>query len=167
MLFNRGMDHIMVFRVMLGGLLALFITVANAGQPHQYKLGPLEIDTPWSRATPGEAPNGVIYVTVKNTGAEPDRLIDVASPAADQTQIHDMQVEGDVSSMWLIGELDIPAGQTVTLAPDHAHIMLVGLKKPLEVGQTFPLTLTFEKAGSVTVEVTVEPAGAMAPGQGS
>jgi copper(I)-binding protein len=157
----------MVVRVVLGGFLALFIAVANAGQPHQYKLGPLEIDTPWSRTTPGDAPNGVIYVTIKNTGAEPDRLTGVESPAADQTQIHDMKVEGDVSSMWLIGELDVPAGQTVALAPDHAHIMLVGLKKPLEVGQTFPLTLTFEKAGSVTVEVTVEPAGAMGPGEGS
>jgi copper(I)-binding protein len=157
----------MVVRDMLGGFLALFIAVASAGQPHQYKLGPLEIDTPWSRATPGDAPNGVVYVTIKTTGAEPDRLTGVESPAADQTQIHDMQVEGDVSQMWLIGEMDIPAGQTVTLAPDHAHIMLVGLKKPLELAQTFPLTLTFEKAGSVTVEVTVEPAGAMAPGQGS
>jgi len=157
----------MVLRDMLGGFLALFIAVASAGQTHQYKLGPLEIDNPWSRATPGAAPNGVVYVTIKNTGSTPDRLIDVASPAADQTQIHDMKVQDDVSSMWLIGEMGVPAGQTVTLAPNGPHIMLVGLKKPLELAQTFPLTLTFEKAGSVTVEVTVEPAGAMAPSQGS
>jgi len=157
----------MVLRDMLGGFLALFIAVASAGQPHQYKLGPLEIDNPWSRATVSAAPNGVVYVTIKNTGQTADKLIDVASPAADQAQVHDMKVEGDVSQMWLIGEIDIPAGQTVTLAPNGLHIMLLGLKKPLELAQTFPLTLTFEKAGSVTVEVTVEPAGAMAPGQSS
>lgn len=160
------MGRTMVVRDMLAGFLTLFIAVASAGQLQHYKLGLLEIDTPWSRATPGEAPNGVVYVTIKNTGTEPDRLTGVESPAANQAQIHDMKVEGDVSSMWLIGEMDIPAGQTVTLAPDHTHIMLMGLKKPLELGQTFPLTLTFEKAGSVTVEVTVEPAGAMAPSQG-
>ncbi len=157
----------MILRDALGGFLALFIAVASAGQAHQYKLGPIEIDNPWSRATVSAASNGVVYVTIKNTSTAPDRLVDVASPAADQAQLHEMQVENDVSQMWLVGAVDIPAGQTLTLAPNGLHIMLLGLKKPLDVAQTFPLTLTFEKAGSITVDVTVEPMGAMAPSQGS
>jgi periplasmic copper chaperone A len=157
----------MIVRDMLGGFLALFIAVASAGQTHQYRLGPIEIDNPWSRATVSAAPNGVVYVTIRNTGQTADKLLDVASPAADQAQIHDMKVENDVSQMWLVGAVDIPAGQTLTLAPNGLHIMLLGLKKPLEIAQTFPLTLTFEKAGTITVDVMVEPMGATEPSQGS
>lgn len=157
----------MILRDALGGFLALFIAVASAGQAHQYKLGPIEIDNPWSRATVSAAPNGVVYVTIKNTGTAPDRLMDVSSPVADQAQIHEMKVENDVMQMWLVGHLDLPAGRTTALAPDSVHIMLLGLKKPLAVSDTFPLSLTFEKAGSITVDVMVEPMGATEPSQGS
>ena len=157
----------MILRDMLGGFLALFIAVASAGQTHHYKLGPLQIDDPWSRATVSAAPNGVVYLTIKNTGTTPDKLIDVASPAAEQAQVHDMKVENDVSQMWLVGSVELPPGRTVTLAPNGLHIMLLGLKNPLEAAQTFPVTLTFEKAGSITIDVPVEPMGATGPSQGS
>jgi copper(I)-binding protein len=157
----------MILRDMLGGFLALFIAVASTGQTHHYKLGSLEIDNPWSRATVSAAPNGVVYLTIKNTGTTPDKLIDVASPAADQAQVHDMKVENDVSQMWLVGGVDLLPDQTVALAPSGLHIMLLGLKKPLEAAQTFPVTLTFEKAGSITIDVPVGPLGAMGPSQGS
>ncbi len=157
----------MILRDMLGGFLALFIAVASAGQTHHYKQGPLQIDDPWSRATVSAAPNGVVYLTIKNTGTTADKLIDVASPAADQAQVHDMKVEGDVSQMWLVGSVELPPGRTVTLAPNGLHIMLLGLKQPLEAAQTFPVTLTFEKAGSITIDVPVELMGATGPSQGS
>ncbi|HWA46216.1 MAG TPA: copper chaperone PCu(A)C [Hypericibacter adhaerens] len=156
----------MIVRDMLGGFLALFIAVASAGQAHHYKQGPIEIDNPWARATVTAAPNGVAFVSLTNTGSEPDQLTDVASPAADMAQVHDMKVENDVMQMWLVGHVDLPAGGTVALAPNGLHIMLLGLKKPLAVGETFPLTLTFKKAGSITVDVTVEPMGATEPSQG-
>jgi copper(I)-binding protein len=76
-------------------------------------------------------------------------------------------MQDDVAKMWLVDAVDVPAGGTVALAPHGAHIMLVGLKAPLKAGQTFPLTLTFEKSGTVTVEVTVEPMDATGSSQGS
>jgi hypothetical protein len=60
-----------------------------------------------------------------------------------------------------VAALDIPAGQPVTLKPGGEHIMLIGLQHPLREGQTFPLTLNFEKAGARTVTVAIEKAGAM------
>jgi copper(I)-binding protein len=53
----------------------------------------------------------------------------------------------------------IPPGQTVTFTPGGTHIMLMGLKKPLAAGQSFPLTLTFTHAAPVTVEVKVRALG--------
>jgi copper(I)-binding protein len=87
----------------------------------------------------------------------------VASPIAGQAELHQMQMENDMAKMWPLDSVEIPAGGTVALAPHGAHIMLMGLKAPLELAQTFPLTLTFEKAGSITVEVTVESMAATEP----
>jgi copper(I)-binding protein len=56
------------------------------------------------------------------------------------------------------GPLEVPANGKLTLAPGGLHIMLMGLKKPLAAGSSFPLTLQFEKAGEVKVEVQVESA---------
>jgi len=74
-----------------------------------------------------------------------------------------MSMEGMVMKMRPVAGIDLPAGQAVTLQPGGLHIMLVDLAKPLKAGQTFPLTLTFEKAGSKTVNVAVEKIGAMGP----
>jgi hypothetical protein len=75
-----------------------------------------------------------------------------------------MSMQGMVMKMRPITGLDIPAGQPVTLKPGGEHIMLMGLNQPLHEGQSFPLTLDFEKAGPRTVTVTVEKAGARGPG---
>jgi copper(I)-binding protein len=63
-----------------------------------------------------------------------------------------------------ISKVDIPAGQPVSLKPGGEHIMLMGLSQPLREGQSFPLTLDFEKAGPRTVTVTVAKVGAKGPG---
>jgi copper(I)-binding protein len=148
---------------MIGGFLALFVTMASADPLHQYKLGAIEIDNPWSRATVSAATNGVAYLTITNRDTTSDRLVEVASPIAGQAELHQMQMENDMAKMWPLDSVEIPAGGTVALAPHGAHIMLMGLKAPLELAQTFPLTLTFEKAGSITVEVTVESMAATEP----
>ena len=69
--------------------------------------------------------------------------------------IHAIEKDGDVSRMKPVGALDIPAGQRVTLAPGGMHMMLMGLHKKLDEGATFPMTLSFEKSGEITVEVSV------------
>jgi copper(I)-binding protein len=125
--------------------------------------GALEIKGAWARATPGKAETGVAYLTIES--AHPDRLTAVSTPVAAKAELHEMTMQGGVMKMRSLGALDLPAGHPVALKPGAAHIMLVGLKQPLRVGESFPLTLEFEKAGKREVNVVVEKAGAMGPGQ--
>jgi copper(I)-binding protein len=146
------------FRVLT--LLALLL-MASPAWAHDYKLGALEIGHPWSRATPSTAPTGAGYLSVKNTGATPDRLVSVSSPAAGAVQVHDMKMDGSVMRMReLESPLEIKPGETVTLAPGGMHLMMMGLKEPLKQGERVPLTLVFEKAGKIDVELAVEAMGA-------
>lgn len=119
-------------------------------------VGDLEISGAFSRATPPNAPVGAGYLTITNKGAADDRLVSATSPVAGSTQIHQMKMEGDVMKMNEVeGDLVIPAGGTVTLAPGGTHLMFMKLSQQLVEGSTIVVTLTFEKAGSVDVELAV------------
>jgi periplasmic copper chaperone A len=135
----------------------LVIASTALAQPAQ-----LEVNNAWARATAGKADTGVAYVAIQSPTA--DRLVSLSTPVAKKAELHTMSMQGMVMKMRPLSGLDIPAGQPVTLTPGGDHIMLMGLNQPLRAGQTFPLTLDFEKAGSRTVTVTVEKAGATAPG---
>jgi periplasmic copper chaperone A len=121
----------------------------------------LEVSNAWARATPGDAANGAAYLTIQSPTA--DRLVSVSSPVSHRTELHTMSMAGNVMQMRPLGTLDIPAGQPVRLTPGGMHIMLLGLDRPLQEGQHFPLTLDFEKAGAKSVTVAVEKTGAMGP----
>ncbi len=150
----------MFVRSPLLALLALLL-IASPAVAQDYKLGALEIGHPWARATPPTAPAGGGYLSVKNTGTEPDRLISISSPAAQTVQLHEMKMEGNVMRMReLDGPLEIKPGETVTLAPGGMHLMMMGLKGPLKQGEKVPLTLVFEKAGKIDVELVVVAIGA-------
>jgi copper(I)-binding protein len=130
---------------------------AALAQPTQ-----LEVDNAWAGATPGKAENGAAYVTITSPTA--DRLVSASTPVAKKAELHTMSMQGMVMKMRPISGVDIPAGQPVSLKPGGEHIMLMGLNQPLREGQSFPLTLDFEKAGPRTVTVTVEKVGARGPG---
>jgi periplasmic copper chaperone A len=121
----------------------------------------LEVSDAWARATPGKAENGVAYLTIRSPSS--DRLVSASSPVAKKAELHTMEMAGMVMKMRPLAGLDIPAGQPVTLKPGGEHIMLLGLNRPLREGQSFPLTLNFEKAGTRTVAVAVEKPGAAGP----
>jgi len=121
----------------------------------------LEVSDAWARATPGKAENGVAYLTIRSPTS--DRLVSASSPVAKKAELHTMEMAGMVMKMRPLAGLDIPAGQPVTLKPGGEHIMLLGLNRPLREGQSFPLTLNFEKAGTRTVTVAVEKPGAAGP----
>jgi copper(I)-binding protein len=121
----------------------------------------LEVSNAWARATPGKAETGAAYLTIQSPTA--DRLLSVSSPVAKKAGLHTMSMEGMVMKMRPVASLDIPAGQPITLKPGGEHIMLEGLDAPLREGQSFPLTVTFEKAGTRTVTVAVEKPGAAGP----
>jgi copper(I)-binding protein len=135
----------------------LVIASTALAQPAQ-----LEVNNAWARATAGKADTGVAYVAIQSPTA--DRLVSLSTPAAKKAELHTMLMQGMVMKMRPLSGLDIPAGQPVTLKPGGDHIMLMGLNQALRPGETFPLTLDFEKAGARTVTVTVEKAGATGPG---
>jgi copper(I)-binding protein len=117
---------------------------------------------PWARATPGGATTGAVYLTVTDHGA-PDRLIGASTPVAGMAMIHESYTEGGISKMRMLDGVQLAPNKPVTFHPGALHIMLEGLKAPLKVGGSFPLTLTFEKAPPQTVTVTVLKAGAAGP----
>lgn len=130
---------------------------AAAAAPVAVTLGDLELTGAFTRATLPNAPVGGGFVTISNKGSEADRLISVASPIADVAQLHEMKMEGDVMKMnEVAGGIEIPAGGTVELAPGGFHMMFMGLKEPLVEGGKVPVTLTFEKAGAVEIELAIE-----------
>ncbi len=152
-------------RTLLALVLASFLstTAALAGG---YKLGSLEIGHPWARATPPSAMAGGGFLTVTNKGSEPDRLISVKSPAAARVEIHEMKMDGNIMRMRELEKgLEIPPGATVTLAPGGYHLMMMELKGPLAKDSRVPVTLTFEKAGVIEVELAVEAMGTSPPEQ--
>ena len=126
--------------------------------------GQIDVKDAWARATPGKAENGAAYVTIVSPTA--DRLVSVSSPAAKKAGLHTMTMDGGVMKMRPLAGVDVPANEPVTLKPGGMHIMLQGLSEPLQAGKSFPLTLTFEKAGQREVEVAVEKPGAMGRPEG-
>ena len=131
---------------------------------HDYKVGDIAIAHPWSRATPPNAPVAGGYMTLSNEGSSEDRLIGGSSSVAGEVQIHEMTMDGSIMKMrQLESGLAVPGGETVTLQPGGYHIMLMELKQRIEQGSSVPLTLEFEKAGKVDLELSVESMGARSP----
>jgi len=146
-----------MIRFLRAALAASILLVAPAyahnGTVH---LGELNISAPFTRATLPNAPVGGGFLSIENTGAEADRLVSASSPAAKVVQIHEMAMEGDVMKMReLTDGIEIPAGETVTLAPGGFHLMFMSLNQAFVEGQTVPVTLVFEKAGPVELDLPV------------
>ena len=126
-------------------------------------IGSLSVSGLWTTATPPGAPTAAGYLTITNNGATPDRLVAVSSPVASLGMLHRMDLANGIAAMQMVPAIEIPAGKTVTLAPDAFHIMFVTLKQALKAGDTMPVTLVFERAGKVDVMLPVLPLGAKGP----
>ena len=134
----------------------------------EFKAGDISIEAPWSRATPGGAKVAAGYLTIKNSGATPDRLISATADIADRTEIHEMSMADGMMKMREVPDgVSVPAGGSLALAPMGYHLMFLGLKKPLKEGDTFAGTLTFEKTGTTAVTFEVRGVGASAPDAGA
>lgn len=141
------------------------LQLATPARAADYDVGAIHITQPWTRATPKGASAAAGYMTVSNRGTTPDRLTCVSSEAAARCEIHTMTEEGGIMKMRPVeGGLEIPPGGVVTLKPSGLHVMLMGLKYPLEQGKTVEVTLKFEQAGTVKVEFPIAAIGAAAPG---
>lgn len=130
--------------------------LAGSALAHEYKLGDLMIDHPFAFETPTTAMSGAGYVTITNMGETDDRLIAVEADFP-RVMIHMTEMSDGVASMRHVDGVDLPAGETVTLAPGGHHIMFMGLNgDPFEAGEAVPTTLVFENAGRLDVAFNVE-----------
>ena len=141
-------------------LAAALILVAAPTLAQDTVLGDLNISAPMARATPPNAPVGGGFLTITNSGDEDDRLVAASASVAGRVEIHEMKMEGDVMRMREFPDgLPIPAGQTLVLEPGGYHLMFMELVDPFVEGETFDVSLTFEKAGEVTVSMSIGPRG--------
>lgn len=148
-------SNVMRRYLLTGGLLLLHGVAA--AQP-----ATVAVTEAWSRATTGAAQTAAIYVTV--TASEPDRLTGAATPVAAMAELHQSRMEGGVMEMRAVpGGLPVAPGTPIHMAPGGYHLMLMGLKQPLTIGDHIPVTLTFEHAGAVTTDAVVAGPGASAP----
>ena len=149
-----------MIRTLTAAALALF--VVGSVHAHDFTAGPLVIAHPWTRATPKSATVAGGYLKITNTGTTPDRLTGGSTEVARKLEVHEMSMEGGVMKMReLKNGLEIPPGATVELKPGSYHIMMMNLSRPLAKGEKVKGSLTFEKAGKVDVEFTVEAMGGM------
>ncbi len=120
----------------------------------------------WARPSAAQASTNAAYMLIANTGSTTDTLVGATSPVAQAVEVHETMTMGPPAAsgspdaggmlgMQPVARLDIPASGSVELKPGSYHVMLIGLKRELKVGDTFDLALTFEKAGQVTVRAEV------------
>lgn len=125
----------------------------------------VEISNIYSYAVPSGARSAAAFMTITYPSAEgemtPDRLIKVETPVAGKAEIHTLLIENDMMMMRSVDVFPLPPGGSISFSPQGPHIMMMELRQPLVVGEKFPMTLVFEKAGSVEIEVPV-----YAPGTG-
>jgi periplasmic copper chaperone A len=145
----------MIFRTIT--MLAAALTVSLSVHAQETKLKDLLIDSPYARATVTNQRSGGAYVTIENKGKSADKLVGASSPVAKSVEIHTMAMDGNVMKMREVGQIEIPASGRIEMKPgDGYHLMLMGLQQPLKAGDSFPMTLVFEKAGKTEVKVKVQ-----------
>lgn len=141
-------------------LASLTVFLASQASAADYNLGALTIQDPWARASAGRMKAGAAFLTISNEG-ETDRLLQAKADVADAVELHTHIRDGEIMRMRQVEAIDVTGGTVTNLQPGGLHIMFIGLKAPLKEGETFPLTLEFEKAGSVKVDVEVKNISAM------
>jgi copper(I)-binding protein len=91
---------------------------------------------------------------IANSG-DADKLVKAMSDVAGTVELHTVEMENNVMKMRPVEFIEIPAKGSAELKPGGFHVMLIGLKKELKPGETFNLTLMFEKAGEQQVQAMV------------
>ncbi len=139
------------------GLIAL--VCGASAWPQETSVGDLRIGHPYATPSlPGSTTGAAYLVSIENAGSQPDRLLRASTPAAARVEMHSMAVDAQgVMRMREVAAIALAPRQTLKMQPGGAmHFMLIGLKKPLKDGDTLPMTLQFERAGSVEVKLVVQ-----------
>ncbi len=142
-------------------LVAAFLLWSADAKADDYKVGEIEVARPWARATASTAKTGAAFMIIRNGGADTDRLVAVSGSVSRKAGLHESFMEDGIMKMRPADAIEVPAGGMVALKPGGYHVMFMGLREPFKEGDSFPLTLVFEKAGKIGVSVTIMKAGAM------
>ena len=138
----------------------LLFAINTPSQAHSHKnmvtIGDILITEIWARTTPKTAKTGAAFFVIKNNGKTGDTLIGVSSGLAKKTEIHQSSMEKGIMKMRHVGKVAVPAGGIGILKPGSFHIMFMGLYNPINKGDEFPLTLTFEKSGTLKIMVKAQ-----------
>ncbi|WP_456464248.1 copper chaperone PCu(A)C [Persephonella sp.] len=114
------------------------------------------IEDPWVRAVPPTAKNTALFMVIKNVGDDPDTLIGVKTDISKMVSIHKTVNQNGVMKMVHVDKLTIPPNSKVELKPGGFHIMIMGLKRGLKIGENVKFTLIFEKSGRIILEAPVK-----------
>ncbi len=147
-------------------VLVMALQATSLGSAFADRSSAIEVCRPWAWASLKGARTGAAYVTIVNRGSDGDRLVSVKSSAARRAEIHLHSMAGNVMQHRIMELIDVPSGQTVTFAPGGLHVMLFHITSPFKIGANFPLILKFEHAGSVAVDVVVQPFRSAGPDSG-
>ena len=134
-------------------LVLISLTLSSAAE--EDAVGDVQVRLPWARATAPTAMTGAGYMEVTNHGNVAERLLSAAAEVSEVVELHTHIRDGEMMRMVEVENIEIPPGETVSLEPGGLHIMFIGLHAPLVAGTEFPLTLEFEQAGSLEVQVMV------------
>jgi len=120
--------------------------------------GAISIDDAYARSSGKTAKAGAAFMVISNEGRVDDRLIGARSEAAARVELHTHKINDEgVAQMLHVEEgFAIPAGEAHTLQRGGDHVMFMGLTQPFEQGAMVPVTLIFETAGAVEVEIPVD-----------
>jgi copper(I)-binding protein len=143
-------------------LAAAAILIATAAHAHSHKFKKLEIVHPWCIETEDASKPVAIYMTIRNAGDRPDKLLGATTTMASKAELRRAGAAADVEGA-VIAAVPVGGHGEVNLKRAGPHILLSGMKKQLGASDSFVMTLTFERAGKVEVEVMVDEAPTLEP----
>lgn len=135
--------------LLLSAALSLAGCEANSTGPQ------IMVEDAWARPVPTAAGNGAVYLRLINTGSKADQLVGGECSIAKAVEIHRTTMTDSVMKMEPVPSVEIPAGGRVQLEPGGLHMMLIKLNRSLKPGEIVPITLRFEEAGDVDLEIPV------------
>jgi copper(I)-binding protein len=146
----RRRDLLAAGSSLIGGAALGLLSPQNSAHAHEYDVGKLKVEHPWLRAPKDGETTGYFYGFFHNNGEAADKLIAVKSPALGKAEFYADAIHS------MKDGISLPPKKTTTLGPDGPHVVLLDIKKHLEVGWGFELVLVFEKAGEVTIDAAID-----------
>lgn len=137
--------HFSFFLVLLSGLVSQAVLAAD-----------VSVEAPYARAVPPNASNSAAFMTLHNHSAESISLVSAESDVAEVAELHNHIDDDGVMRMRQVEQIEIPAEGSVALQPGSFHVMLLGLKHPLQPGDPVAIELHFSDGSSQAVQMEAQ-----------